>query len=166
MTATMTHGERLATVSLETPTRVPASRVKWPALAIVGGLLLAAAAAALGTQSPTDAGPQRAVPAAPTAPFPTVSTAAVAYPPGHTSGWHVHPGLHSVVVLHGTLAVYDEACVRTEYVPGQTYLGGSAPHLARNEAAEELELAITSIYEPTSQDHGTTVAAPAGCGLR
>jgi hypothetical protein len=40
------------------------------------------------------------------------------------SGWHVHPGVHSVVVLSGTLTVYDDHCVRTDDRPGEIYLGG------------------------------------------
>ena len=170
MTATMTHSERLATVALEEETRGSATasrRARWPLVAMAGGLVLAAAAATfVVAQPPTHAAPAKHVRGPVTAAFPAVSTATVTYPPGHSSGWHVHPGLHSVVVLHGTLTVYDETCVRTDYGAGQTYLGGSAPHLARNEASDELEVAITSIYQPTSQDHGSVVASPAGCDLR
>jgi quercetin dioxygenase-like cupin family protein len=98
--------------------------------------------------------------------FPTVGTSANAYQPGHTSGWHIHPGVHSVVVLGGTLTVYDENCRRTEYGPGQTYLGGGTPHVARNESPEVLDVAITFVYSPATEDHGQAVPPPAGCELR
>ena len=83
-------------------------------LVLTAGVLLATGG------SRTAVGPDPAL-----TPFPTVGTATSSYGPGHTSGWHVHPGVHSVVVLSGTLTVYDENCVRTDYGPGQSYLGGA-----------------------------------------
>ena len=62
--------------------------------------------------------------------FPDVGGTDVAYEPGHSSGWHVHPGVHSVVVLPGNLTVYDADCRRHAYGPGQTYLGGDIVHIA------------------------------------
>lgn len=98
--------------------------------------------------------------------FPDVGIAGSTYPPGHSSGWHTHPGVHSVVVLKGALTVYDEHCARSEFQPGQTYLGGAAPHLARNETADVLDVAITYVYRPVSGDHGAKVAPPLGCEIR
>jgi quercetin dioxygenase-like cupin family protein len=96
---------------------------------------------------------------------PTVGVTSVDYAPGHTSGWHVHPGVHSVVVLSGTLTIYDEHCNRTDYGPGETYLGGNLPHLARNEGDSELLAAVTYVYT-SSGDPGSVVAPPSGCDAR
>jgi len=146
-------------------------RPVWALAAVAGGLALLVASATVALAGhparATHAAPS--VPAAPApsaAPFPTVGTASVTYVPGHSSGWHVHPGVHSVVVLSGTLTIYDEHCVRTDYGPGETYLGGNAPHLARNETTAELDVVTTYVYRATSEDHGAPVAAPAGCDVR
>lgn len=168
--------ERAATperATLRRPLAVPACRTpayqqvpprrRWPALAVAAGLVLMVAAGAIFVGSrnpPVDA----AEVAAET--LPSIGTATTSYPPGHTSGWHVHPGVHSVVVLSGTLTVYDERCVRTEYGSGQTYLGGSEAHLARNESPDPLDVAITFVYRPSAVDHGTPVAAPGQFNLR
>ncbi len=94
---------------------------------------------------------------------PTISVSENRYEPGHTSSWHVHPGMHSVVVLSGTLTVYDDDCVRHQYGVGQSYLGGRQPHLARNEGSETVELVVTYVGTPSAPDHGSSVAAPRGC---
>ena len=172
MTATVTTGnyaglERAHGFEVE---RKP-SRRRTAILAVVGGLACLAsstgiALAAHSAPVPRHDGPQPAAVAPPPAPLPNVGTASETYEPGHTSGWHVHPGVHSVVVLSGTLTIYDERCVRTDYGPGETYLGGNAPHLARNERADDLNVAITYVYSPTSGAPDTPVAAPAGCDVR
>ncbi len=92
-----------------------------------------------------------------------VSTADLVYEPGHSSGWHVHPGVHSVVVLSGTLTVYDEACGRHDYGPGQAYLGGREPHLARNTGTETVGLAVTYVADPSADTPGSVVSPPMGC---
>lgn len=172
MTATVTTGD---SVGLERAhgfevERKP-SRRRTAILAVVGGLACVAsstgiALAAHSAPAPRHDGRQAAVAVPPSAPLPNVGTASETYEPGHTSGWHVHPGVHSVVVLGGTLTIYDERCVRTGYAPGETYLGGNAPHLARNERADDLNVAITYVYGATSRAPGTPVAAPAGCDVR
>ena len=146
------------------------------AVCIGGSIALAVAAIglALGTtsgQSSADgsAEPEAAPPAAAAAPrgFPDVGVTDLSYLPGHSSGWHIHPGVHSVVVLAGTLTVYDEACGRTDFGLGQTYLGGSRSHLVRNEGSDVLAVAVTYVYAgATKTDHGGTVSAPAGCEPR
>lgn len=98
--------------------------------------------------------------------LPDVGVADNVYQPGHSSGWHVHPGVHSVVVLTGTLTVYDSACGRHDFGPNQTYLGGNEPHLARNEGASPLGVVVTYVYAKRSPiDHGTAVPAPPTCVL-
>lgn len=180
MTATTTATASTATIGARTvlDQRVAAgrsARPRWALAAVVTGLLLITASAmtafvavsASGRTAsqrpvtPVSAGAQDS-----TAAFPSVGTSAVTYEPGHTSGWHVHPGVHSVVVLRGTLTIYDEYCVRTDYGPGETYLGGNAPHLARNDGVDELDVAITYVYRVDSPDHGTPVTAPQGCDVR
>jgi quercetin dioxygenase-like cupin family protein len=142
------------------------THLAWPGLAVVGGLLLVTAAAIL----LPEAGPSMARTARVWEPsiaaLPTVSTSTNTYIPGHSSGWHVHSGLHSVVVLSGTLTVYDENCVRIEYGPGQTYLGGSTRHVARNEGLDDVDVATTYVHRSATQDHGRTVSPPAGCELQ
>jgi quercetin dioxygenase-like cupin family protein len=94
----------------------------------------------------------------------SVGVARLTYAAGHSSGWHVHPGVHSVVVLAGTLTVYDERCGRQDYGPGDSYVGGSRPHMAHNETPDELTLVVTSVYRQSSTgDHGSPVPAPEGC---
>ena len=158
MTATMTRTENFASTDVPRP-----AEHRWPAFLMASGLLLVLAAGGL-----LAAGGRRTVPApdSATRPFPSVGTATSSYGPGHTSGWHVHPGVHTVVVLSGTLTIYDDNCVRTDYGPGQSYLGGATPHVARNEALEVLDVAITFVYRAPAENPGRAVPAPTGCELR
>ena len=99
--------------------------------------------------------------------FPNVGVTERTYEPGQSSGWHVHPGVHSVVVLAGTLSVYDAACERHDFGPGETYLGGTFAHLARNETDEPVRMAVTTIFVVGSPlDHPSAVEAPTGCDVR
>ncbi len=130
--------------------------------AILCGLAAIAAAAGLSAASLADPGERPASVAA--AGGGDVTVTELTYAPGHSSGWHLHYGVHSVVVLGGTLTVYDEACGRQDYGPGASYLAGSLPHLARNEAPEELRVVVTSVYRRSATgEHGSAVPAPTGC---
>jgi quercetin dioxygenase-like cupin family protein len=148
-----------------------------PALALLaGGSALMVAAAALATSiisgsgnGSTEVRPPAAVASAPVAEpeFPDVGVAPNVYEPGHTSGWHTHPGLHSAVVLSGTLTIYEADCSRHDYGPGDTYLGGRDPHVARNDTAEPVQLVVTYVFQRVSTlEHATVVAPPAGCDIR
>lgn len=154
-------------VSLSTPPtttgRDRPARQRWQGVAMAIGLLLIVAAGGMlvAGSAHTLAAPEPAVAA-----FPSVGTSTSSYQPGRTSGWHVHPGVHSVVVLSGTLTVYDEKCGRTEYAPGQRYLGGATPHVARNETPDVVDVVITFVYRPSREDDGHAVPAPAGCEIR
>jgi quercetin dioxygenase-like cupin family protein len=98
---------------------------------------------------------------------PNITVTNLSYPPGHTSGWHVHSGVHSVVVLAGVLTVFDEGCTGHDFGPGSTYLGGRQPHLARNDAADELVVAVTSVHDASpATGPGARAPVPAGCGER
>jgi len=85
------------------------------------------------------------------------------YEPGHSSGWHVHPGLHAVYVLSGSLTVYDAACQAHTYGPGDSYVGGQSPHVARNETDAPLEMVVTAIEVTGPAGPGSHLPAPAGC---
>ena len=87
------------------------------------------------------------------------------YAPGQTSGWHRHPGMHLVTVVSGTLTVYDRDCTATTYAPGQSYLGGDEPHLARNETEAALDMAVTYLVRPGQSLEGFRVheVPPALC---
>ena len=135
-------------------------------VALVGVALIGLAATTLApslqageaSQAPPSGGPAAASRLA------EVATADLVYEPGHSSGWHVHPGVHSVVVVSGTLTVYDEACRRQDYGPGQSYLGGREPHLARNTGPEPVALVVTYVADPSAHSAGSPVGAPSGCG--
>jgi quercetin dioxygenase-like cupin family protein len=103
------------------------------------------------------------VPAAPI-PLAALAVTDLIYEPGHSSGWHVHPGVHSVVVLSGTLTVYDNACGRQDYGPGQTYVGGRDAHLLRNLGGDDVALAVSYVADPAADGPGHPVPAPNGCG--
>ena len=134
--------------------------------AVLVGVATIAAAIGFGAASLTDPGGRPATAAAAGGDG-NVSVTELTYAPGHSSGWHLHYGVHSVVVLGGTLTVYDEACVRQEYGVGASYLGGSLPHLARNEAPDELRVVVTSVYRQSATGgHGSAVPAPTGCDPR
>lgn len=158
MTATMTRTENLASTDVPKP-----ARRRWSGFVMASGLLLVVTAGGL-----LGAGGSRTAmePDSASTQFPAVGTATSAYAPGHTSGWHVHPGVHSVVVLSGTLTIYDDNCVRTDYGPGQSYLGGATPHVARNETLEVVDVAITFIYRAPPENPGQAVPLPTGCELR
>jgi hypothetical protein len=136
-----------------------------PALAAAGGLLVAALAAGglLADRARSEPGPAAPI-AVSTDTFPDVGVSHGAYEAGHSSGWHVHPGLHSVVVLEGTLTVYDAACVRHQFRPGETYLGGDHPHVARNEEPEPLRFAVTYVFSRSPDQGPGHAVPPPACG--
>lgn len=128
--------------------------------AAAGALLVATAGANLLARPADGERPPPAVPAV----APQLGTTDGTYEPGHSSGWHVHPGVHAVVVLAGTLTVYDHDCGRQQFGPGQTYVGGDQPHVARNEEADELRFVVTYVFDRSSPlGHGRPIV-PAPCG--
>jgi quercetin dioxygenase-like cupin family protein len=90
------------------------------------------------------------------------------YVAGQSSGWHSHTGLHAVVVLSGTLTIVDGECRRHTYGPGDSYVGGQDVHLALNDSAAPLEMAVTYMFAAGVSHTGFHVpaAAPAGCEIR
>ena len=116
------------------------------------------------TGAPTTASPQ----AGAAAPAHTdVGISDNTYEPGHSSTWHTHPGVHSVVVLEGTLTVYDETCTKQDVGPGGSYLGGREAHLVRNETDTPVRLVVTHAFTQASAlDHAGAAPAPRGCAAR
>lgn len=178
MTGTLVGERRYAeVVQVEVEAEPQVRRQRLPFVVIVSGAVVALSAAVIALLVPgggssttvTAGGPPPATPATPAATaaaatFPEVGTSDVSYEPGHSSGWHVHPGVHSVVVLSGTLTVYDSDCVRTDYTAGQAYLGGGTAHLAANETDERLDGVVTWVYDKSSTaDPGSIVLPPVGC---
>ncbi len=97
-----------------------------------------------------------------------VAAQTTSYAPGQSSGWHSHTGLHAVVVLSGTLTIVDGECRRHTYGPGDSYVGGRDVHLALNDTASSLEMAVTYLF-PAGVSHAgfhVPAAEPASCGTR
>jgi quercetin dioxygenase-like cupin family protein len=152
-------------------------RSRWtPLLLMAAGLsIMTVAATAL---IPDGASVSGEAGAAPSPPVATPASAGVAiggpsdvaaqlatYAPGQSSEWHTHTGLHAVVVLTGTLTVVDGDCARRTFGPGESYVGGREIHLAINETASPLEMAVTYMF-PAGVSHTTfhqPAAAPLGC---
>jgi quercetin dioxygenase-like cupin family protein len=97
-----------------------------------------------------------------------VAAQRASYAPGQSSGWHSHTGLHAVVVLSGTLTIVDGECRSQTYGPGASYVGGREVHLALNDTASPLEMAVTYLFPAGVSHTGFHVSAaePAGCGSR
>jgi quercetin dioxygenase-like cupin family protein len=90
------------------------------------------------------------------------------YAPGQSSDWHTHTGMHAVVVVSGTLTIIDGGCRRRTFSPGESYVGGRDVHLALNETAAPVEMAITYMFPAGASHTGFHVpaAVPAGCAVR
>jgi quercetin dioxygenase-like cupin family protein len=114
-------------------------------------------------KAPAVAVAETPVPATSTVRAEDVVVVNLSYEPGHGSGWHVHPGLHAVYVLSGTLTVYDEACRPRLYGPGESYIGGQSPHMVRNETDADVEMIVTGIEVTGPAGAGSHLPAPAGC---
>lgn len=144
------------------PVAIPEVRARrlTPATLMAAGTAVLLAATFLG------ASVLRTTPPAP-APLTTVGLTENTYQPGHTSGWHTHPGVHSVVVLEGVLSIVDGACTPQVVGAGESWIGGREPHLVRNDTESPVRLVITYAFDQASAlDHAATVAAPQGCTSR
>lgn len=139
-----------------------------PVLAMAAGLLVAGLAslsllheAGAGTRPPVPAASPGMVMAGPA----DVAVQMATYEPAQSSGWHAHTGMHAVMVLSGTLTFYDGECRRQAYGPGESYVGGQGIHLAKNETAAPVEVAVTYLF-PAGVDHTrfhVPTPAPVGC---
>ena len=97
-----------------------------------------------------------------------LSLQSISYPPGHSSGWHSHPGLHLVSIRSGTLTIVEADCQPKTFGSGQFYVGGERLHDARNDSDAPLEMAVTYITQPgqSMQHFRIDGAAPADCTIR
>lgn len=95
----------------------------------------------------------------------TTTDVMLTYAPGQTSGWHVHPAVHEVTVLSGFLTIYGEDCQRRTYGPGDRYVGGPDRHMALNDSAERLDMAVRWTFATRALPEAVTVpsAAPFSC---
>ncbi len=154
--------ERLKDNTTEPLGRPPIPRREpWavPLLAVAGLLCMGLAGAVQGKADPA------AIAAALGGPQVVVSSGA--YEADHSSDWHVYPGLHSVVVLTGTLTVYDDRCERHDFGPGEAYVGGDRPHLVRNDTPERATYVVTHARMPsTVLDAEAKVPPSTGCETR
>lgn len=90
----------------------------------------------------------------------------VTYQPGQASSWHMHNGLHAVEVLAGTLTIYDQGCRPHPLMAGESYVGGTDGHMARNETDEPVDMVVTYIVSAGTSmaDWVIPMPAPTGCG--
>ncbi|MBI2763762.1 MAG: hypothetical protein HYX54_08455 [Chloroflexi bacterium] len=77
---------------------------------------------------------------------------------GASSGWHNHPGPVFVVIRTGTLAVWDENCVKTTYSQGQSFFeaGPDESILVKNESATIDATAYATFIVPVGAGPLTT----------
>ena len=73
--------------------------------------------------------------------------------PGGSTGWHSHPGPAFVVVVQGTLTLYDgddPTCTPHRYGPGTGFLdpGLRRVHIARNEGTTPVTVVQTYLNVP------------------
>ena len=70
--------------------------------------------------------------------------------------------------MSGTLAIVDGDCRRQTYGPGDSYIGGRDIHVALNETAAPIEMAVTYMFPAGVSHTGFHVPAaqPAGCEIR
>ena len=121
-----------------------------------GGIAASRPARALGSRGVAIGGPG------------DVAAQIASYAPGQTSAWHSHTGLHAIVVMSGTLTIVDGECRRHTFGPGDSYVEGRDVHLALNETAAPLEMAVTYMF-PAGVSHTgfhVAAAAPSGCEIR
>jgi quercetin dioxygenase-like cupin family protein len=74
-----------------------------------------------------------------------IATAHLTFPPGATTGWHIHPGPVLVIVKSGTLTKYSSDCVATRYTAGQAFVerGPRDITMVRNEGATQADTIVT-----------------------
>ena len=88
--------------------------------------------------------------------------------PGGSTGWHSHPGPAFIVVIRGTLTVYDgndPACTPHRYGPGTGFLdpGFGHVHIARNEGTTPVTVVQTYLNVPPGGSPRIDEPAPGNC---
>jgi quercetin dioxygenase-like cupin family protein len=88
--------------------------------------------------------------------------------PGGSTGWHSHPGPAFIVVIRGTLTVYDgndPTCTPHRYGPGTGFLdpGFGHVHIARNEGTTPVTVVQTYLNVPPGGSPRIDAPAPGNC---
>ena len=88
--------------------------------------------------------------------------------PGGSTGWHSHPGPAFIVVIRGTLTVYDgddPTSMPHRYGPGAGFLdpGFGRVHIARNEGATPVTVVQTYLHVPPGGSPRIDAPAPGNC---
>jgi quercetin dioxygenase-like cupin family protein len=88
--------------------------------------------------------------------------------PGGSTGWHSHPGPAFVVVVRGTLTLYDgidPTCTPHRYGPGTGFLdpGFGHVHIARNEGWTPVTVVQTYLDVPPGGSPRIDEPAPGNC---
>jgi quercetin dioxygenase-like cupin family protein len=91
-----------------------------------------------------------------------ITTAHLTFPPGATTGWHIHPGPVLVIVQSGTVTKYSSDCAATRYSSGQAFveLGPSDINMVRNESSTTEADTIVTFLTPVGATLKEDVAAP------
>jgi quercetin dioxygenase-like cupin family protein len=88
--------------------------------------------------------------------------------PGGSTGWHSHPGPAFIVVIRGTLTVYDgndPACTPHRYRSGTGFLdpGFGHVHIARNEGRTPVTVVQTYLNVPLGGSPRIDKPRPGNC---
>jgi quercetin dioxygenase-like cupin family protein len=87
--------------------------------------------------------------------------------PGGNNGWHFHPGPSFVVVVQGTMSLYeanDPTCTATRYSAGQGFVEAPGDvHIARNEGTETVIAEITFLDVPVGGAFRLDAPLPGNC---
>jgi quercetin dioxygenase-like cupin family protein len=88
--------------------------------------------------------------------------------PGGSTGWHSHPGPAFIVVVRGTLTLYDGndlTCTPHRYGPGTGFLdpGFGHVHIARNEGKTPVTVVQTYLDVPPGGSPRIDEPSPGNC---
>ena len=93
-----------------------------------------------------------------------IQTWIITVAPGGTTGWHMHPGPHLIVVAQGTLTYYrgnDPTCTGVQYPAGTTVFDpGFTVHLARNNGTVPVVNYVTQLLSADMLPFRMDVPAP------
>jgi quercetin dioxygenase-like cupin family protein len=93
-----------------------------------------------------------------------IQTWIVTIAPGGTTGWHMHPGPHLIVVAQGALTYYrgdDSTCTGIQYPAGTTVFDpGFTVHLVRNNGTVPVVNYVTQLLSADMLPFRMDVPAP------
>jgi quercetin dioxygenase-like cupin family protein len=96
-----------------------------------------------------------------------VIVAKATVPPGASFGWHSHRAAVAVVVVSGTLTLYDSAdraCTPRRYSTGQGFVEKpNHVHLARNEGHKQVVVLVTYLGLKHGLNPDVPAANPGNC---